>query len=95
MSHVDRAATTAATLTGTPPKTAWIPFQPFKHHEDADADSDSDSAWEDTPEFEASQEMLADVCDEIEEAAVIAVDAEWRVSVSINSLQRPLAKGML
>ena len=47
-----------------------------------DADGDSDCAWEDIPEFEASQEMLADVYNEIEEPVVDTVNANWCVSVS-------------
>lgn len=78
-SHVDRAATTATTLSGTPPTSNWIPYQPVEAREEAGEDSDE---WEDIPEFEPSQEMLADICEEIEEVAVIPVDAQWCVSVS-------------
>ena len=88
-SHINRASATSATLTGTPPRNTWIPYQPFKHCEDEDADVDaySDCAWEDIPEFEASQEMLTDICDEIEEPVVDAVDANWCVSVSAKFFQ--------
>ena len=45
-------------------------------------DGDSGCAWEDVPEFEESQEMLADVYNEIEEPVVDTVNANWCVSVS-------------
>ena len=83
-SHIDCTSVTAAALTGTPPKNTWIAHRPFQHceNEDVDADGDSDCAWEDIPEFEASQEMLADVYNEIEELVVDTVNANWCVSVS-------------
>ena len=67
----------AAALTGTLPKNTWITHQPFKHceNEDVDADGDSGCGWEDISEFEASQEMLADVYNEIEKPVVDTVDA--------------------
>ena len=68
-------------LTGTPSKNTWITF---KHCEDEDEDMDanSDCALEDVLEFEVSQEMLADVCEDIEELVVDTVDAHWCMSVS-------------
>ena len=47
---------------------------------------DPDSEWEVIPEFESSQEMLVDVCKDIEEVEIVAVDADWYVSVSITSI---------
>ena len=47
---------------------------------------DSNSEWENIPEFDSSQEMLVDVCEDIEEVEVVALDADWRVSVSITSV---------
>ena len=49
--------------------------------------------WEDVPEFEPLQEMLANVYDDAEQGETASVDADWRVSVSVK-LVPPLPSDM-
>ena len=84
-SHIERASRTATALSGsgTLPSSDWV-YQPMEPS--GGLSEDSDSEWEDIPEFDSSQEMLVDVCEDIEEVEVVALDADWRVSVSITSV---------
>lgn len=85
-------ASTTTTLSGILPTSNWIAYQLIEPCDQTGEDSDE---WEDTPEFEPLQEMLADICDDGEEATIVAVDAEWRVSVSKEFISISLAKSFL
>ena len=84
------------TISGTPPPNDWIVYEPPSeaHGESIEEPVEEPvKEWEDVPEFEPLQEMLANVYDDAEQGETASVDADWRVSVSVK-LVPPLPSDM-